>query len=301
MTTIRKINVSQVEGQDADNTNIDDIHKFGETAFYIDSNGNLTLMMFDGIRTHQRSKVLSPGTVYGNNADSGDGNNYDTIKLVPDATLYANGSNQYIVVDPTDGGHIHLRAGGTQDDSTATLLLGGELTHISVSDISESVVILTTNSTGPTTNEWVFGADGNLVFPDSSIQTTAYVPENTVTKVTGTWTVTMGAGFYNFEVPLNGVYQLWVRGNVPNGIVSYTATAVVTNSNVPVVGTQQAWWYSVGGVLEFTSIPDQFEGTVGAISSTNTYSGNTSNLFIFGITNNNSEDAIVEWGYNKIS
>lgn len=45
-------------------------------------------------------------------------------------------------------------------------------------------------------------------------------------------------------------------------------------------------------------------GTVnfdGNTLSTNTYSGNTSNLFIFGITNNNSEDAIVEWGYNKIS
>jgi hypothetical protein len=118
MATIRKINVSQVDGGNADNNDINTIRPFGETAFYLDNNNKLTLMMFDGVRTHQDSKILSPGILYGSNADAGDGSGSDTIKLIPDASL---GTDQYIVVDPTGGepGHIHLRAGGTQDASGA--------------------------------------------------------------------------------------------------------------------------------------------------------------------------------------
>lgn len=148
---------------------------------------------------------------------------------------------------------------------------------------------------------WTFGGDGALEFPDNTVQTTAYVAENNATKVTGTWTVVPGPANYSFTVPLNGVYQLWVRGNVPNGIVTYTATASVTNTNVPVVGTQYAWWYVDGGVLEFTSIPNQFEGTEGVISNTNTYVGNTANVFEFGITKTGAGNAVVSWGYTKIS
>lgn len=148
---------------------------------------------------------------------------------------------------------------------------------------------------------WTFGGDGALEFPDNTVQTTAYVAENNATKVTGTWTVVPGPANYSFTVPVNGVYQLWVRGNVPNGIVTYTATASVTNTNVPVVGTQYAWWYEVGGVLEFTSIPNQFEGTEGVISSTNTYAGNSANVFEFGIDNTGAGNAVVFWGYTTIS
>lgn len=133
MTRIRRINVSQVEGGGADNTDIGQIRPAGETAFYIDDNNKLTLMMFDGVRTHRDSKVLSPGVLYGSNADAGDNSGSDTIKLIPDAGL---GTDQYIVVDPTGGepGHIHLRAGGTIDNSTAELYLGGENNHFRVND-----------------------------------------------------------------------------------------------------------------------------------------------------------------------
>ncbi len=109
---------------------------------------------FDGV------KIQGAGTA------SGDGLGYSTIELVPDTNLYAN--NQYIVVDPTGGepGHIHLRAGGTQDASSADLYLGGELTNVRVSDTSGFVTVRTTNVGDPNiTMDWTFETDGNLYFP----------------------------------------------------------------------------------------------------------------------------------------
>jgi hypothetical protein len=168
MTTIRKIVTSKIDGSNANNTDIDEIRPFGETAFYIDNNGatdQLVLSIHDGIRTHQKSKVLSPGVLYGSNADAGDGSNADTIKLIPDASL---GTDQYIVVDPTGGepGHIHLRAGGTQDASGADLYLGGELTNVRVSDPADNVRVRTSfSSEGVTNYDWTFDNTGKLTFP----------------------------------------------------------------------------------------------------------------------------------------
>lgn len=164
MTTIRRINVSQVEGDNANNNNTNELRPFGETAFYLDNN-KLTLMMFDGTRTHLKSKVLSQGVLYGSNADSGDGGGYDTIKLIPDADL---GTDQYIVVDPTGGepGHIHLRAGGTQDASGADLYLGGELTNVRVSDSSDDVRIRTSIvGEGEINYDWTFDNNGKFTAP----------------------------------------------------------------------------------------------------------------------------------------
>lgn len=171
MTTIRKIVTSKIDGNEADDTNTSEIRPFGETSFYIDNsfgNNKLTLMMFDGLRTHRKSKVLAHGILWGSSADSGDGLGYDTIKLIPDAQLKADGSDQYIVIDPTGGepGHIHIRAGGTQDASTADLYIGGELTCVRVSDTSGFVTVRTTNVGDPNvTMNWTFQQDGNLYFP----------------------------------------------------------------------------------------------------------------------------------------
>jgi hypothetical protein len=124
------------------------------------------------------------------------------------------------------------------------------------------------------------------------------------TKTTGTWTVTPGTNNYSFTVPVNGVYQLWVRGNIPNGIITYTATVSVTNSNVPVIGQQFAWNYEgAGNPITFTSIPDQIIGTAGAISNANPAVGTTTNTFVFGINNStaNAENVTVSYGYTTVS
>ena len=54
------------------------------------------------------------------------------------------------------------------------------------------------------------------------------------TKITGTWTVPTGNSTQSITVAGNGTYVLWVRGNIPNGIIVWNATATVTNTNVPV-------------------------------------------------------------------
>jgi len=65
---------------------------------------------------------------------SGDGGGYTTLRLVPDDTVEA--GDQYLIIDPTGGGHIHIRAGGTQDNSAGELFLGGEKNFVRVVDNS---------------------------------------------------------------------------------------------------------------------------------------------------------------------
>jgi hypothetical protein len=88
---------------------------------------------FDGV------KIIGAGTA------SGDGYGNATIDLVPDADLLTNQyhEDQYIVIDPTAPNHIHVRAGGDQDDSNADLFLGAELNNVQVSDQSREVAVHT--------------------------------------------------------------------------------------------------------------------------------------------------------------
>jgi hypothetical protein len=118
---------------------------------------------------------------------------------------------------------------------------------------------------------------------------------------TGSWTVTPGTNNYSFTVDINNTYNLWVLGNIPNGIIVYNATVSVSNSNVPVIGVQYAWNYTGGGSpILFTSIPAQIIGTAGAISTDSTVVTST-NTFVFGIQNNTASGITVNYGYLKIS
>jgi len=85
-------------------------------------NANTGDITFDGV------KVIGAGTA------SGDGNGYSTLELVPDNNLYTN--HQYLVVDPTAPSHIHIRAGGPQDQSNSELYFGGERTNVRIADYS---------------------------------------------------------------------------------------------------------------------------------------------------------------------
>jgi hypothetical protein len=163
MTTIRRIPTSKIDGNGSNSTNTDEIRPYGEIAVYVGNDNKLELLMFDGNRTHVKSKVLNKGTFYGGDADSADGYGLDTIKLVPDAELYNNGNHQYLIVDPTAPNHIHLRPGGTIDQSNADLFLGGELNHVRVSDSYNNVSISTAIEGG--TRSWLFSNDGALTTP----------------------------------------------------------------------------------------------------------------------------------------
>jgi hypothetical protein len=108
---------------------------------------------------------------------SGDGEGYSTIELRPDTNLSAN--DQYLIIDPTQPQHIHIRAGGTQDDSNADLFLGGENSYFLVYAGLDSAVEIAANN-----NTWYFDVDGTLRFPDFSTQTTAFTLTPTLDSLT---------------------------------------------------------------------------------------------------------------------
>jgi hypothetical protein len=125
---------------------------------------------------------------------------------------------------------------------------------------------------------------------------------NVVSPVSGSWTVTPGTNDYSFTVDINNTYNLWVLGNIPNGIIVYNATVSVSNTNVPVIGVQYAWNYTGGGSpILFTTIPAQIIGTAGAISTASPAVGTSTNTFVFGIQNNTVSGFTVNYGYIKVS
>lgn len=113
--------------------------------------------------------VYMPGSIIGktpnNNGSlqwvgnsSGDGFGYTTLNIVPDNSLTSN--DQYLIIDPTAPGHIHIRAGGTQDSSMATLFLGGENSYFQVPSGTDPSVYVTAGG-----NSWQFGNNGQLTTP----------------------------------------------------------------------------------------------------------------------------------------
>lgn len=76
--------------------------------------------------------------IIGSGTASGDGANNGTIELVPDGDIV---SDQYLIIDPTAPNHIHIRAGGIQDASSADVFLGGERNNVRVSDNGRSVSV----------------------------------------------------------------------------------------------------------------------------------------------------------------
>lgn len=79
------------------------------------------------------------GLIWNPSNSSGDGYGADTIHLVPNDT--DNETEQRIIIDPTQPNHIHIRAGGAQDYSSADLILGGERAGVKVSDTDGTTVV----------------------------------------------------------------------------------------------------------------------------------------------------------------
>jgi hypothetical protein len=157
------------------------------------------------------------------------------------------------------------------------------------------------NSVFVDTKVWSFGLDGVLTLPEGGDIKDHTGVSQTANRAEGEWSIPPGTNQVGFEVPPNGTYTMWVRANIPNGILVWNATATVTNANVPAIGQQFAWNYTDGGSpLILTSLPNQIRGTAGAISTDGTYAGTTSNRFVFDITNNTQAPQTVYWGYTKV-
>jgi hypothetical protein len=135
---------------------------------------------------------------------SGDGNGYTTLELIPDENL--TGTDQYVILDPTAPGHIHIRAGGTQDNSSADLFLGGENSYVKLPAGQDPNVQIAAN-----THVWTFGsagAYGELTLPvgEGAIRTIddtlALVSLNTTTGNANSIYLgsSGGLGFYDQEI-----------------------------------------------------------------------------------------------------
>jgi len=172
-------------------------------------------------------------------------------------------------------------------------------------------ISITGNVQGTTANvtlvagsyNWTFDNTGNLTLPGNtfSVNYANNTPVDAVTRFEGTWTVPVGNSTQSFTVTGNNSYQMWVEGNIPNGIIVWNATGTVTNTNVPVIGQQFAWNYEGGGnILMFTSIPAQIIGTAGAIANAQPAVANT-NVFSFGINNTSGGNVTVRYGWIQIS
>ena len=123
---------------------------------------------------------------------------------------------------------------------------------------------------------------------------------NVAQQTRGSWSVVAGTNTYSFTVPA-GTWQMWVTGNIPNGIIAWNATATVTNTNVPVVGQQYTWVYDgAGSPIDFVSIPNQFVGTGNSIVRSNVAPSTTTNRFDFSINNTSGNTQTVYYGYTAL-
>lgn len=85
------------------------------------------------LHTNLTGNTVNAHSVYVANRVYGDTTN-NTLYLIPSTSYSPEVNDQYIIVDPTGPNHIHLRAGGTIDNSNTELFLGGENTGVQVSD-----------------------------------------------------------------------------------------------------------------------------------------------------------------------
>lgn len=146
---------------------------------------------------------------------SGDGSGYSTIELRPDSNA---GSDQYIIIDPTTGGHIHVRAGGTQDSSSGELFLGGENSHVRIGAGPNPPVTISANA-----YSWNFDNNNrNLYVPGPiNFQQNATIPLGAPTANGANDRITIwdfqGAGSgYNYAIGAEGNH-IWFTMDVNNG------------------------------------------------------------------------------------
>lgn len=171
--------------------------------------------------------TISGSQIFGGGENSGDGNNKGTLELVPDNTLYNN--DQYLIVDPTAPNHIHLRAGGNQDNSNAQLIIGGENSNISVMPGNNPNVAITAQN-----NTWLFSSN------DQTYYVMANVDGNIVTSNDGiNWNGAFSTGMNINHVATNGDVIVAIGSAQQESVIGYTSFAspgYVTTLNPSVSG-----------------------------------------------------------------
>jgi hypothetical protein len=246
--------------------------------------------------------ISATGNVSGGNLNV-TGNIVDTGAL-----SIITGSNGNIALAPNGTGIVTVSSNisSTGNITTAGNFVGNgaALTNVTVS-VAGNIIGTQSNVTLVAGSyNWTFDNTGNLTLPGNtfSVNYANNTPVNAVTRFESAWTVPVGNSTQSFTVTANETYYMWVDCNIPNGILTWNATATVTNTNVPVVGAQYAWVYNGGGTpIDFTSIPNQFVGTANTIVRSNVAPSATTNRFDFGINNTSGASQTVRYGWIAIS
>jgi hypothetical protein len=214
------------------------------------------------------------------------------LSIIDSSSFATTGSNQFYG-NQTISGSVNIESSLVV---SSTIVNSGSIEALNSDLIIDGGDIIVTGSINVSGSIYAHNLVGLI---SSSAQITEF---GGLTKNSGSWTVEPGSGNYSFTLDLNNTYQIWVLGNVPYGIISYNAMVTISNANVPVIGSHNAWYYDDGGVLVFTSIPNQIVTTSGSISTVSPDGiGTNTNTFTFGISNTSEENAIVNYGYVKIS
>ena len=228
------------------------------------------------------------------------GANYRGASIITeDDEIYLTGISAYVGIQ-NDGDDIYLKSPYKLTD-----YLGGATETVYITKTQPSAIDDLSDVVAPTaTTGQLLTYDGTKWIAKTLVPDTQTI----VTKVTGEWTLNPGLNNVSFTVPFNQVVTAYVIGNIPNGIVTYNGTFIVTNGNVNAVGNQYAWSYILTGnahTLELTAIPDQIVGTSGTILSTVGSFGSPArldaNVLKFTINNKTSTTQLVKYGYVPLS
>jgi hypothetical protein len=170
---------------------------------------------------------------------SGDGYGYSTIELRPDTNAYG---DAYLIIDPTAPNHIHIRAGGIQDESYSELFLGGENSHFKVGSGSNPTVYIASNN-----YFWTFGTDGNLTLPvsgdilDSNGDSVLSGSANT-----GDWAF-IGNVAYNGTNFDQGLYV--APGGESTSYVYVPGNSESANTPIRIINSSSEWNFNANGIL----------------------------------------------------
>jgi hypothetical protein len=205
--------------------------------------------VFVGNQTISGSINFGDGSIIqSTSASSGDGNGYTTLTLQPDTSL---ATDQYVVLDPTTPNHIHIRAGGIIDSSSAYLYLGGEKSNVVVRNLDNSFNekhwVQINSQTGSTQYTWTFDDDGKLNMPGALEQGSGVVATGSYSHAEGN--ITQAIGDYShaegYETIASGSYS-HAEGESTQAIGEYSHAEGQSTKT----GTQNAYSASVtNGVI----------------------------------------------------
>jgi hypothetical protein len=142
------------------------------------------------------------------------GNTSTNLMYLYPSETYAASGNQYIVIDPTAPNHIHVRAGGAIDSSTAQLFLGGEVNNVQIDDAAKAVYISANSKASSFNTDGTLTVFGKVISNGLNLNDhtqSAFDKANAAVFSTSTLTngaIVIGAGTNNVTTLANTTYTL---------------------------------------------------------------------------------------------